>query len=610
MTASVLLTSMMPTASAQSAIVPSDPPNLVTLVESDKEGKTGKATTFELSRESFRFERGDSEIKKDPEIRPNESRLHPRLEQLLASGDPHQPVTLVINLKDDLVMPRLPDPKPGETRESTAGKEAIGQTEAIIEQLRQQRQKQQASTIERLRGLKAEVDEQFWLINGIVVTAPLESVKSMLQLSEVLYIEPRDAGEKPPDANPDNDVLDGRDDIDSDPYFNLPSMTGGYIGLLDTGVRATHTLFAAPGDHIDFLRDCVQGGPNCNDTTLPGYNTDDDCWNHGTSTAAIVTGNSNLGTAYRGGTGITLDSWKVYPNACGFLDSTAVVRGFQRGLAVLDRVFIAEMQSGGSPTGSIATAADNAFATGAVVIAANGNNGPSANTVNSPANAHKVIGIGAFDVDTLAQYGNQSRGPAPDGRIKPDIQAPTNSETASTASATALQVFTGTSGATPYGAIAGALTRNYLINHGTTDPGATYARLILSGQRSWPSYDNTEGVGDVILPTCSTSYWGNVSVASTGSTINIPISVGASKTGFEAALWWPEGASEAHDDIDVYIYDPSGTERARGYAGASVFERAEYAAPLATGSWTVKIKGYSVASGPQTVYWAARVVGC
>ena len=42
----------------------------------------------------------------------------------------------------------------------------------------------------------------------------------------------------------------------------------------------------------------------------------------------------------------------------------------------------------------------------------------------------------------------------------------------------------------------------------------------------------------------------------------------------------------------------------------SVFERTEYMAALATGSWKVRVKGYSISSGPQTVYWAARVVGC
>ena len=75
--------------------------------------------------------------------------------------------------------------------------------------------------------------------------------------------------------------------------------------------------------------------------------------------------------------------------------------------------------------------------TGAAVIAANGNFGPGAGTVRSPAIAHRVIGVGAVDVNTRLTMDYQSRGPTPDGRIKPDIQAPTNTETASRASTTA-----------------------------------------------------------------------------------------------------------------------------------------------------------------------------
>jgi hypothetical protein len=53
-------------------------------------------------------------------------------------------------------------------------------------------------------------------------------------------------------------VDDGRARMNSDPYFNL-GQTGGFIGLLDTGVRFSHVQFNSP-DHVDFARDCVNGG--------------------------------------------------------------------------------------------------------------------------------------------------------------------------------------------------------------------------------------------------------------------------------------------------------------------------------------------------------------
>ena len=272
-----------------------------------------------------------------------------------------------------------------------------------------------------------------------------------------------------------------------------------------------------------------------------------------------------------------------------------------------DRVIVAEMQGSGNDQSSISIAADNAFDAGAVVIAANGNNGPNASTVNTPANAHKVIGVGNYDVQTLAQITSQSRGPAPDNRIKPDIQAPTNTETASNASDTALRVFTGTSGATPYAAGSAALVRNFLRGTSSTiDPGQVYAFLILSGQRTYP-FDNTTGAGRLVLPTNGTAWWGKVSVGA-GATVDILLNVsGGSPNTLDAALWWPETATQSHNDIDLRLVDPSGISQEASISAPSVFERARVAGSVTPGTWKLRLSGFSVPSGPQTVYWAAHV---
>ena len=297
--------------------------------------------------------------------------------------------------------------------------------------------------------------------------------------------------------------------MNTDPYFNL-GQTGGYIGLLDSGMRFTHSLFTSPSN-LDFRRDCVNGGSDCNSGSSLNFN--DDCWNHGTSSGGIITANGNQGAAFRGVTGVTLDSFKVYPTsfdvnnaACtGGLSTTAAVRGFQSAIAVLDRVIVAEMQSSSDYVGSISVAADNAYDAGAVIIAANGNNGPGAGTVNAPGSAHRVIGVGAYDLQTQNQMDGQSRGPTPDNRFKPDIQTPTGTETASNGcgfgqncttggSDTDFRVFGGTSCATANAGGAAALLRNWL--RGTSlsiDPGQVYAQLILSGQRPYP-FDNTAGL--------------------------------------------------------------------------------------------------------------------
>jgi hypothetical protein len=407
-------------------------------------------------------------------------------------------------------------------------------------------------------------------------------------------------GEKPPDGIANNDVDDARGLIVSDPYFNL-GLTQPWIGLLDTGIRRTHVLFNSPSN-IAWVRDCVNGGANCNNTSNPGFNPNDTFWNHGTSTAAILSGNSRLGYAYRGVTGVLVDSWQIYTSTG--LDSGAAIRAIQNAVAAYDKVLVGEMQANESETGAIATAADNAYNAGVIFVAANGNFGPASNTVRSPGIAHKVLGVGAFRVTDQTQPDYQGRGPATDGRYKPDIQAPTDSETASNASDTALQVFGGTSGATPYASAVAMLARNWLRQFGTFDNGQTYAFMILYGQKSYP-YNNTEGAGPLKMATNGWANWGKI-VVSNGATIDIPISVGAGKKNLDGALWWPESASQAHNDIDIHLIDPTGVERARGFSAVSVFERARVSGALASGTWKIRIRGYNVPTGGQVVYWASH----
>jgi serine protease AprX len=590
---------------------PEDPFNQINMALL-KKGKISKFSVAEIPWYGFSTEPFEEKRTEERDEKRRPEKIHPVLKDWIAKRAADETELVMINFRDYLKIPRFPEPDTDKPRSSADNKKALRFATALVQEIQDRRADHYKRLSQELRKVyKGRVIETFWLINSVLVKMPLGSVSALADRDDVLYIEPQNSGEEPPEnTNANDDVDDGRARIVSDPYFNL-GLTGGFIGLLDTGLRFTHNQFNSPST-IAFRRDCINGGANC--SAGPGFDPTDDCWNHGTSTAAIITGNARQGAAFRGVTAITLDSFKVYPSSCGGLNQLAVVRAFQTAVAVLDRVIVAEMQGNGDDLSTISSAADAAFDAGAVVIAANGNNGPGANSVNTPANAHRVIGVGNFDVQTQSQINTQSRGPAPDGRFKPDIQAPTNTETASNASDTAFRSFGGTSGATPYAAGAAALLRNWLRGASfSIDPGQVYAQLSLSGQQPYP-FNNTSGAGPLRLPTDGWAWWGKVSVEN-GQTIDVPLQIsGAGANTFDGALWWPEfafqfplvGRIEVHNDIDLYLIDPAGVVRASSISIPSVFERARVSGRIASGTWRLRIRGYSV-RGSQTVYWAAHV---
>ena len=109
------------------------------------------------------------------------------------------------------------------------------------------------------------------------------------------------------------------------------------------------------------------------------------------------------------------------------------------------------------------------------------------------------------------------------------------------------------------------------------------------------------------LPTDGWAWWGKVSI-NNGVTIDIPLNLnGQSLNTFDGALWWPETASQQHNDVDLHLIDPSGTDRASSISINSVFERARVNGPVMPGNWKIRIRGSNVPAGSQTVYWAAHI---
>jgi serine protease AprX len=576
-----------------------DPLFVIHEAEFAERGAEAKVTRTQLDGKAYSMERFERPKRKEEKAPRAPGKISPGLRDMMqrAKRNAIFQVVLTFGVDDGVRIPLWPDLDEEEQREKQVKK-----VEQVIGELQERRTRHQNALLEKLElGNKRKVHEHFWLTNAVALELTRAEINRLSRSDAVIYLQPVQGGESPPqDADPDNDPVVARGHINSDPYLNL-NLTSPWIGLLDTGVRQTHTMFNNP-DRIAFCMDCVNGGPNCNQTSNAGFNCGD-IWPHGTASAGILSGNANRGDRFRGVTAIRLDSWQIYTT--GGLNTTATIRAIQRAVAVFDKVLVGELQANESESGAIATAADAAYDAGAIFVSANGNFGPNANTVRSPAIAHKVLGVGGFMTVDESQYVGQSRGPATDGRFKPDIQAPTRSETAHGSGDNALSIFGGTSGATPYASSAAMLARNWLRQVGSYDNGQSYAMMILWGQNPWP-YDNTQGAGRLRMGTGGTAFWGKVGVLN-GATINIPISVGTGRQVLDAALWWPETVVQPHNVIDLFLIDPGGTERARGYSWNSIFERARVGGTLTPGTWTLRIQGYQVNTFAQVVYWAARI---
>lgn len=545
----------------------------------------------------------DANIEREPEPDRGQPQpypvIHPDVEQALEQGGD---IEVIVAIRKHSQLPQLPDLIVSEARESEANQIVLRRRDSMLGAAASQRALERAPVLDEIRRQGGTVVEEFTFGNAAWVRLPATAVRTLATNPDVVHIEPVRTTVPPPDAFTDNDVDDGRAWINADTYYDH-GFDGqyAYAGLMDTGVRTSHTMFNSP-DYIAYERDCVQGGVNCSDTSNPNYNTDDDCWNHGTRTAAVIVGNGNLGAAYRGATRAYIDSWKVYPNSCGGLDLTAVLRAYARGVAVGDKIMIAEMQAQLGSSSSVSAAANDAFDAGTVTVAANGNAGPAYSTVASPADAHKALGAGAFDVRTGTTESYQSRGPTDDMRYKPDFQVPTNTETASSSCSTCLGAFSGTSGSTPYGAAAAILLRDWFAASGYgTEPGKLHAALINFGDR-YNALSDIEGAGKLELGNLYCRRWmQGARTITDGATTDVTFATVSTQKDLQVTIFWPEEPG-SHNHLELRIYDPSGTLRASSTSGYSVKQKIRVDGFLTAGNWRAEIHGADV-SGSQTVYY-------
>jgi hypothetical protein len=189
---------------------------------------------------------------------------------------------------------------------------------------------------------------------------------------------------------------------------------GTTVAVLDTGLDATHPD----------LTDAVTGAQDFTDDGVDGT---DDGYGHGTHVASIITGSG----AASGGryAGVAPDTKLLIGKVLddnGFGDTSWIIAGMEWAAAQHARVVNMSLglSFGAGADDPLVQALTRLTENGGpLFVVSAGNTGPDGGTVNSPADAAAALSVGAVSKqDELADF--SSRGPTPDGAIKPEITAP------------------------------------------------------------------------------------------------------------------------------------------------------------------------------------------
>lgn len=501
--------------------------------------------------------------------------------ELLEVAEPE--VDVIINYHSDLRVPRLPLGLAKDGRDAPANAERADRARELIAWVANKRAPAQQARARKLEARGARVSDRFWLFDGLAVTLPAGELGALAEDPEVASIEPADGG--PLHAV---DMVVGRNLLNSDPYFNA-GLTGGWIGLLDSGVNQSHSLLAG---RLTWVRDCVVGDlSNCSATSSSLVLNPNDFANHGTGTAGIMGGGSALGFNHRGVSGILMDSFRVGATT---INNAAAVRGYQAALAGQDNVInLSGACSACNP------AASAAFDAGAVIVASVGNLVGGHTGIHNPAAAPKVLGIGAVD-SNKNRVSISATGPAA-AMTKPDLMAlGFGVNLADRDNVNGTRVDTGTSISSAYVSGAAGLMRRWMSGASTIEPAFVYAMLIAAGENRVNAPSNFEiGAGNLALPTNASIHWSKVSVAGS-QTVDATVNLGAG-TLVDVAIWWAR-TDTLINNYHLLLRRPDGTTCSSSQTHGGVWEKTSCSS-TATGAWKVRIFGHFVTT-PQDVYWA------
>ncbi len=477
------------------------------------------------------------------------AKLVPPLDAWVRDSVGRRRVTVVIGYVDPIVFPRLPI-EGLESADTLVRLAARNVVQAVVDSIRTLRDSAYAPEVSRLGHAHGATAIHTHLVTQCVTAnLRLDALPALAARWEVTSIELVQSGVPPPDDCPDPATVtstdafpcEGRRLIGSDPYRDAGLATRA-MTMLDTGVNTGHEALSplttvpwAPGAQGLRSYDCLLS-PDCNSTSaadldLHGYG-------HGSKSASILVGLDGGDARYGGITRGWLTAYRVYHSMAEEPDKAELdpdayqnaTTGFIVKLAP-PPVLLAETQGGGGVFGPTATAADQLFGMGSVVVAPVGNVGEvPGGGAGSPGVSARVLAVGARPAHLYASTSSsQVSATAPLLRHKPDLQAPNYVLGARSDDKSDYDAFLKTSGAGPFAAGAARIVRNLLaFGDGSqpvkvVDPGQVYAALLACGRNDRP-YPPEQGVGALKLPTGGRLFAGRTSVATAHTaTVLVPL---------------------------------------------------------------------------------------
>ncbi|HRX87525.1 MAG TPA: S8 family serine peptidase, partial [Phycisphaerae bacterium] len=494
----------------------------------------------------------------------------------------------------------------------------------------------------------AVVRQQLFSVNGAVIELPLSAIDTLAANDAVQYIEP--ALPRMSTDNAENRALTQADIVQAAPY-NLDG--SGVTVLVYDGGTARST-------HVDF-----QGRLFVRDGS--GMDT------HPTHVSGTIGGAGVANSNYKGmAPGVTLQSYGFQYDGSGvflYTNPGDIESDFNQAIntygAVISNASIGTNTSvNGFPCSyegdyGVTSTVIDAIARGSLgapmrMIWANGNErqvstcGSTYHTTAPPSCAKNHITVGAVNSNDDSITSFTSWGPADDDRLKPDVAAPgcqTNGDggvtSCSDASNTAYVTYCGTSMATPtVTGCSALLIQDYkaqfpsepLFRNSTLK--AWLAHSAVDRGNAGPDYQF--GYGSIRIQAAIDLMRSGAFVEnsiSQGEVYSRTITVNAGTAVFKTTLAWddvpgtPNVSPALVNDLDLRVYDPSGTRRFPWTLGglanpsapavrtqANHVDNIEqvYVANPAAGTWTIEVYGYNVPQGPQTfslVGDGATVVG-